>query len=81
MSVENSKACYIPLQHKKQKYKDKYSKLCKFSETILEDESILKIGQNIKYDFVILKYGDSYKNMDDTMLMSYVLRLATEDII
>ena len=40
-----------------------------------EDESILKIGQNIKYDFIILKgLNIKIKKMDDTMLMSYVLR-------
>ena len=42
---------------------------------ICEDKSILKIGQNIKYDFIILKkLNITLKNLDDTMLMSYVLR-------
>ena len=42
---------------------------------ILEDEAILKIGQNIKYDYIILfNLGITILNMDDTMLMSYVLR-------
>ena len=41
---------------------------------ILEDESILKIGQNIKYDILIMqKYGVVIKSYDDTMLLSYCL--------
>ena len=76
MSVENSKACYIPLQHKNQKYNQiNIQSFVNLVRPILEDESILKIGQNIKYDFVILSnMGIVTKNMDDTMLMSYVLR-------
>ncbi len=76
MSFENSKACYIPLKHKERK--DDQLELDEFIprvKIILEDESILKVGQNIKYDFIILKaLGITLKNMDDTMLMSYVLR-------
>ena len=35
----------------------------------------MKIGQNIKYDFIVLQgIGISIDNLDDTMLMSYVLR-------
>ncbi len=39
---------------------------------ICENESILKIGQNIKYDIRILKkYGVTFNAIADTMLMSY----------
>ncbi|MEJ2123989.1 MAG: DNA polymerase I, partial [Alphaproteobacteria bacterium] len=39
-----------------------------------EDESVLKIGQNLKYDMLVLKrYGVRLAPIDDTMLMSYVL--------
>ena len=39
---------------------------------ICENESILKIGQNIKYDIRILnKYGVNFKSIADTMLISY----------
>ena len=35
----------------------------------------LKVGQNIKYDLIILQgIGINLINLDDTMLMSYVLR-------
>ena len=43
-------------------------------QPLLEDPSILKIGQNLKYDILILKrYGVELTAFDDTMLMSYVL--------
>ncbi len=39
---------------------------------ICENESILKIGQNIKYDIRILnKYGIKFNSIADTMLISY----------
>lgn len=41
---------------------------------ILEDPSILKVGQNIKYDIQVLsRYGIEVYPVDDTMLLSYVL--------
>ena len=41
---------------------------------LLEDPSIKKIGQNIKFDFIVLfKHGINITSMEDTMLMSYVL--------
>ncbi len=75
MSLEDSRACYIPLNHS---CKGKQISIDDFiiqTKKFLEDDSILKIGQNIKYDFIILRnIGICIKNMDDTMLMSYVLR-------
>ncbi len=41
---------------------------------LLEDESVLKIGQNIKYDMAIFaRNGIALRAIDDTMLMSFVL--------
>jgi DNA polymerase-1 len=41
---------------------------------VLEDPSILKVGQNLKYDWVMLRrHGVEIAPHDDTMLMSYVL--------
>ncbi len=41
---------------------------------LLEDDSVLKIGQNIKYDIqVMARLGISLAAYDDTMLISYVL--------
>ena len=67
------KACYIPIAHKSKKNIDKNIVLKKL-KTLLEDPSIKKIGQNIKFDFIVLyKHGISIQSMEDTMLMSYVL--------
>ena len=76
MSLENSLSCYIPLAHKGNKQNQmKISDFVSFIKPLLEDSSILKIGQNIKYDLIILKnIGIDVKYFDDTMLMSYVLR-------
>jgi len=41
---------------------------------LLEDESVLKIGQNIKYDMLVMQqHGVNITPLDDTMLLSYVL--------
>ncbi|MDR3493191.1 MAG: DNA polymerase I [Ancalomicrobiaceae bacterium] len=41
---------------------------------LLQDTSILKIGQNLKYDALVLaRHGIEIRSLDDTMLMSYVL--------
>ena len=41
---------------------------------LMEDSSVLKVLQNVKYDLVILqRYGVDIAPYDDTMLMSYVL--------
>lgn len=41
---------------------------------LLADASVLKIGQNLKYDALVLEnYGLEIANFDDTMLISYVL--------
>ena len=41
---------------------------------LLEDRSVLKIGQNLKYDILVLKrYGIALSPFDDTMLISYAL--------
>jgi DNA polymerase-1 len=43
-------------------------------KTMLEDPGTLKIGQNIKYDALVLsRYGIDVSPVDDTMLLSYVL--------
>ncbi len=41
---------------------------------LLEDGSLLKIGQNLKYDALVMKqHGIEIAAFDDTMLLSYVL--------
>ncbi len=41
---------------------------------LLDDPSVLKVGQNIKYDALVLsRYGVDVTPVDDTMLISFVL--------
>ena len=73
LSSKIGKACYIPIGHNSKKCIDKNLVLKKL-KPLLEDPSIKKIGQNIKFDFIILyKNGINISSMEDTMLMSYVL--------
>ncbi|UDL92896.1 DNA polymerase I [Mesorhizobium sp. PAMC28654] len=45
---------------------------------LLEDKSVLKIAQNLKYDLVVMsRYGIDVAPFDDTMLISYVLDAGT----
>tara|TARA_Y100001970_G_scaffold150598_1_gene184630 strand:+ start:6394 stop:9168 length:2775 start_codon:yes stop_codon:yes gene_type:complete len=73
LSSKIGKACYIPIGHNSKKCIDKDIVLKKL-KPLLEDPSIKKIGQNIKFDFIVLfKNGINISSMEDTMLMSYVL--------
>ncbi len=70
---DHNKAYYIPLAHSKFKSLNKELVLKKIKH-ILEDPSIKKIGQNIKYDLIILKKnGIEINPIEDTMLLSYTL--------
>ena len=72
-SYAPNEAYYIPLGHKKIKCLNKESVLKKI-KPLLEDPSIKKVGQNIKYDFIVLiNNGIEIDPMEDTMLLSYVL--------
>ena len=73
LSTKIGYACYIPIGHNSYKNLDE-NKVIKILKPILEDKSIKKIGQNIKFDFIILfKRGIEMNTIEDTMLMSYVL--------
>jgi len=64
---------YIPLKHISGKNLNPV-KVLKILKPYLEDKSIKKIGQNIKFDYIIFyKRGIKIKSLEDTMLMSYVL--------
>jgi len=72
-SYAANKACYIPLAHKNTKSLKKEIVLKKV-KTILEDPNIKKVGQNIKFDFIIFKQNNIEVNpIEDTMLISYTL--------
>lgn len=86
LSIEAGKACYIPLRHKAgdgdggfdlldqgPKQLDAAKVLAKL-KPVFENPAILKVGQNIKYDMIILRHeGIILSPIDDTMLMSYAL--------
>ena len=73
LSTKIGKACYIPINHsygKSLKKKDVIDKL----KALLEDKSVKKIGQNIKFDYIIFYHlGVEMSPLEDTMLISYVL--------
>lgn len=76
------KACYIPIGHggaggdllsEKPAQLDKKLVLDAL-QPLFEDPTILKVGQNMKYDLSILaRQGLNVTPFDDTMLMSYAL--------
>lgn len=77
-----NEACYIPLGHKggEDMFGDDAPKQIPFNEALaalkplLEDLSVLKVGQNFKYDLgVFSRYGIAPAPYDDTMLISYAL--------
>ena len=71
-SYEKNKACYIPLAHKEKSLKKDL--VLKKIKSLLEDPSIKKVGQNIKFDFIVLNQNGIHINsIEDTMLISYTL--------
>ena len=79
ISIRENEAFYIPVGHKNNEDKNlkkqiELKKLINLLKPYLEDETIKKIGQNIKYDLkIFLKHGINIKNFEDTMLLSYTL--------
>ncbi|ASP64996.1 DNA polymerase I [Sinorhizobium meliloti] len=78
------RAAYVPLAHKsgvsdllgggpvdsQVPVRETLSRL----KELLEDPSVLKVGQNLKYGYLVMKrHGIAMRSFDDTMLMSYVL--------
>ena len=73
LCLEAGEACYIPIGHKKN-VSLSLEKVVKKIKIFLEDSSIKKIGQNIKFDYIVLyHHGINMTSMEDTMLMSYTL--------
>ncbi|HEY5238916.1 MAG TPA: DNA polymerase I [Rhizomicrobium sp.] len=84
LAVAPNEACYIPCGHTGGAGLDlsNHAKVAQLSEKdvlarlkpLLEDDSVLKVAQNLKYDYLIfLQRGIRITPFDDTMLMSYVL--------
>ncbi len=73
ISTNIGEACYIPIGHTKGKNL-KEKNIIKKLKIILEDTTVKKIGQNIKFDYIIFYHrGIDMSPMEDTMLMSYTL--------
>ena len=88
LSIYPGEAAYIPIGHTDNDlsgetlfHEKNYSpsqlsatEVLEVLKPLLESESILKIGQNIKYDMKIFhKHGIVMTCIDDTMLMSYAM--------
>ena len=86
LCVEAGQACYIPLTHRAEAGEDLFAsdalaegqmevgEALNLLRPVLQDPSILKIGQNMKYDAKIFaRNGITVSPIDDTMLMSYAL--------
>ena len=75
-----NKACYIPVGHGgKDMFAEKPEQLplalvLAKLKPLLEDDSVLKIGQNLKYDMTVLRRHDiEIAPYDDTIVMSFDL--------
>ena len=90
LAVAPGEACYVPCGHRKgnglsldlsqaQDGGDAITQMAeadvlKILRPLLEDDSVLKVGQNLKYDaLMFLQRGIRLDPIDDTMLISYVL--------
>ena len=71
-SIKENQAFYVPIP---QESKEAFNIVNEFKE-VYENENILKIGQNIKYDLMVLQnYGITLKGeMFDTMIAHYLLQ-------
>jgi DNA polymerase I len=84
LAVAPHKACYVPIGHRVGSGSFDFgegdleqvpiAEALAVLKPLLEDASILKIGQNLKYDCLLLsRHGIALAPHDDTMLLSYAL--------
>ncbi len=85
LCIDSGKACYIPLGHKDgsddlfgsdnlAEGQMPLEQTLDMLRPLLADPSVMKIGQNMKYDAKIFaRYGVTVTPYDDTMLMSYAM--------
>ncbi|KMO12901.1 DNA polymerase I [Methylobacterium platani] len=83
LATAPGRACYIPLSHRggedlfgggllpgQLSWEAVQTRL----KPLLENPAVLKVGQNVKYDWLVLaRHGIEVRPFDDTMLISYVL--------
>lgn len=84
LAVAPGRACYIPLQHRGGdgglfdegllEGQIPLAQAVAALKPLLADAGVLKIGQNLKYDLLVLeRHGLSVSPVEDTMLISYAL--------
>ena len=85
IAIEPGEAAYIPIAHVGHGGGDMFAsgedtpqlskaEVMKALKDVLEDDAVLKVAQNAKYDYQLFaKEGIHMKAVDDTMLISYVL--------
>ncbi len=83
LAVAPNVACYVPLLHRGgtdlfggglEPGQIPSAEAIGLIKPLLTDPSVLKIGQNLKYDWLVMcRHGVDIAPCDDTMLMSYVL--------
>jgi DNA polymerase-1 len=89
LAVADNEACYIPIGHRESAESggDLFNPEAKLRagqlsekaalaalKTLFENPSVLKVGQNLKFDWLLFaRRGIDIYPYDDTMLMSYVL--------
>ncbi len=92
LCVAPGRACYIPLRHRSGGTGDLFGggdllpgqlpvdDVLTRLKPVLESAAILKIAQNMKFDWLVLKqHGIEVAPIDDTMLLSYVLDAGLTD--
>jgi DNA polymerase I len=93
LALAANEACYVPLSHRQggdggsglfqgERAPDQISERAALDalKALLEDPGVLKIGQNLKFDWQIFAVrGIAIVSYDDTMLMSYVVDAGRSD--
>jgi DNA polymerase I len=92
LCVMPGRACYIPLRHRAEADGELFShydllpgqlpesEVVARLKPLLEDTSVLKIAQNMKFDWLMFKqHGVTVRPVEDTMLLSYVLDAGRTD--
>jgi DNA polymerase-1 len=86
LAIAPNQACYVPLVHRNggngeglfggERHADQIEPADALAavKLLMEDAGVLKVGHNVKYDWLVLaQHGIEVDPADDTMLMSYVL--------
>ena len=92
LATAPGRACYVPIGHRSGGEGDLFGGgdllpgqlplegVLARLKPVLESDAVLKIAQNMKYDWLILKqHGIEARPIDDTMLLSYVLDAGLTD--